>query len=70
MANKNALSVPIEIDDEMPELVDIEDPSVTEALPQLIDTAEGEEEEIVEDDADVQMKELKPIKEVDFGDWC
>ncbi|KAH7726398.1 RNA-binding protein pno1 [Aphelenchoides avenae] len=62
MASKQALNVPIEIDDEMPELIDIEDPSVTEALPQLID-AEPTDDDILED-SDVLMKELKPIKEV------
>lgn len=63
MPKKNVVEVPIEAaDSNVPELVDIDEALMD--LPQLIDeTDEGAFEAAGHDD-DVQMKELKPIKEV------
>jgi RNA-binding protein PNO1 len=52
------------MDDDMPELIDIEDPSVTDALPKLLEDDFPTEETLEEEDTDVPMKVLKPIKEV------
>jgi len=61
------INVPIEaVDEDIPELVDIESGLDGLELPPLIDdvSEEGETTGVLEEDDDVQMKELKPIKEV------